>query len=130
MKLLALLFCLSSLSAFAETLTFHKFGLIAETSWQVMPTTSKETKMLVQFSDERGQPVEADAKFSVELYMPQMGHGSGPTALERILDANDDITPGLFRVKNMWFMMKGFWEVRLTLKKGAVTETLVQEVTL
>jgi hypothetical protein len=117
-------------TVWAETLTFPKFKVSAKSEWVIAPTATKETIMSLQFLDDRNEAVEVPAILSVDLFMPQMGHGSGPTALERVLDQNDDITPGLWKVKNMWFIMKGLWEVRVTLKKGTKTETSKFDVQL
>ncbi len=125
----ALLFVFSSV-AFAETLRFTKFNVTAKTEWIKAPTSSKEAIMALQFLDDRESPVEVAATLTVDLFMPQMGHGSGPTALERVLDDQDDITPGAWKVKNMWFIMAGVWEVRVTLKKGTKAETIKFNVSL
>ncbi len=128
---LILCFTLFSMTAFSDTIVFRSFAVKALTSWEVKPSTpAKEAVMRVQFEDERGLPVEIDSNFSVELFMPQMGHGSGPTALERVLDSHDDIIPGLYRVKNMWFIMNGMWEVRMMMGEGSKTETQVFQVTI
>jgi hypothetical protein len=126
-----LCFVLFSISASAETIIFRNYAVKALTNWEAKPSLpSKEAIMRVQFEDERGLPVEIDSEFSVELFMPQMGHGSGPTALERVLDIHDDVIPGLYRVKNMWFIMNGVWEVRMMMGSGSKAETQVFNVSL
>ena len=45
----------------------------------------------------------------VNLFMPSMGHGSAPTSVI-------EITPGTYRVTNLFFMMPGVWEIRFQLK--------------
>ncbi len=60
----------------------------------------------------------------VELSMADMGHGSAPTQVERSLDAQGNSVPGLFRVRNVYFVMGGDWDVRETLTdKNGVAET-------
>lgn len=129
-KIFLFLTLLVSLPAFAETLRFSKFKTTLETEWKADPSTSSETVMLVQLLDERNEPVELEARLGVEIFMPDMGHGSGPTALERVLDETGEIVPGAYLVKNMWFIMEGLWEVRVTLRKGQVSETKVFALTL
>lgn len=130
MKFALLALLLVTANAFAETLRFEKFNVTAETAWNVLPSTAKETIMTIEFLDERGETIEPNASLNVELFMPQMGHGSGPTALERVMDNAGEPIPGTYRVKNMWFIMKGFWEVRVKLKKGSLAETQTLKVNL
>lgn len=110
-----------SLSSFAESLTFQTLGYTAETSWTVAPELSQEAVMELIVKDEFGTAVNAGIPY-VELYMPDMDHGSVPAAIERI--------PGGYSVKNLWFLMSGIWEVRVTLKRNGELETQTFSVTL
>ena len=44
------------------------------------------------------------------LWMPSMGHGSSPTASERL-------DMGTYRIKNVFFIMPGDWEFRFQINK-------------
>lgn len=110
-----------SLSAFAESLRFETLGYTAETSWSVAPEISQEAVMNLIVRDEQGNAVNAGIPY-VELYMPEMDHGSVPASLEKV--------PGGYTVKNLWFLMSGIWEVRLTLKRNGESETQIFNVTL
>ena len=117
-------------AAFAETLSFPTLGLTVQTEWIAKPVVNKETSMSLQILNADSTRVELTDLPEVELYMPDMGHGSGPTSFERILDENDEIIPGLFKVRNMWFIMKGKWDVRVTLTKDGKAETQIIKVKL
>jgi hypothetical protein len=47
--------------------------------------------------------------------MPDMGHGSAPTQMQRQLDANGNPLPGAYSISNMYFTMPGKWLVNVTL---------------
>lgn len=51
----------------------------------------------------------------VELWMPDMGHGSAPTQVTRTIDANGNAVTGSYLVRNLYFIMGGAWEVRIAL---------------
>ncbi len=51
---------------------------------------------------------------SVLLWMPSMGHGSAPVKL-------DKLGPAQFRVTNVYFIMPGDWEIRLSLKTPTIS---------
>lgn len=55
----------------------------------------------------------ADETIEVVLWMPDMGHGSAPTQISRVLDTNGDVVPGRYTVRNIYFVMGGLWEVQV-----------------
>lgn len=58
------------------------------------------------------------------LFMPDMGHGSSPTKVEKISESS-------FKVSRMYFTMPGLWEIRLTIKnENGVKETKVFTIQL
>lgn len=55
----------------------------------------------------------------IKLWMPDMGHGSSPTALEVVNDR-------CIRVTKINFMMAGLWEIRLVYKDGSMAQTSLE----
>ncbi len=60
-----------------------------------------------------GSPLEVDFAGAVEvvLWMPSMGHGSSPVTVVQL-----DV--GTYRASNVFFIMKGDWEIRIQVKDG------------
>lgn len=56
---------------------------------------------------------------SVKLWMPDMGHGSSPTALEF---ADDQC----IKVSKVNFMMPGMWEVQVIYKDGSIARSTIE----
>ncbi|MCB0412074.1 MAG: FixH family protein [Bdellovibrionales bacterium] len=107
-------------------------GLMAVAQWEKGPVLEEESIMTLQFLEQgTGESVALDDNLSVKLWMPDMGHGSAPTEVENILNSEGQAIEGYYRVKEMYFLMAGFWqiEVSLTNKKGE-TETQILELTL
>ena len=52
--------------------------------------------------------------FKVALWMPDMGHGSAPTQIARVLGSDGAPLPGVFDVTNLYFTMGGHWDVSVT----------------
>ena len=48
---------------------------------------------------------------TVVLWMPSMGHGSTPVKVEKL-------EPGTYRASQVFFTMKGDWEIRFQRKEG------------
>lgn len=63
----------------------------------IFTTTDATTGLLTDLSSGLG--------IKVTLWMPSMGHGSTPVIVEMI-------APGVFRAKEVFFLMKGDWEIR------------------
>lgn len=51
---------------------------------------------------------------AVVLWMPSMGHGSAPVQIQKEAD-------GIYHITNIYFVMPGEWEIRVTLKKSGQT---------
>ncbi len=124
-KILVLLaFTLLSQLSFAHELVFSQNNVVAQTRWEKSPRAGAESVMLIQFYDARThEAIEPSSTLSVVLWMKDMNHGSGPTAVERVLDQDSEVVNGLMRVRNMWFVMAGNWEIRVSLKAETQTET-------
>lgn len=56
---------------------------------------------------------------TVQLWMPDMGHGSQKTKVLPVRDAAGAVVPGVFDVSEVFFVMGGNWEIRLQLKDAA-----------
>ena len=123
--LFVLISSLISLVSFAHTseapkmrhLKFSKEQLHAHLTWMDGPSTSEESKMRIEWHDGKTHVVaEPNLDFRVELFMPEMGHGSAPTEIQKIYDKNGEPVLGTYEVVNMYFVMAGVWELHLTLK--------------
>ena len=109
------LFFLAAFSAKAEDLSFADGALLARTQWVRGPGSPEESVLRVQFADAGGASVDP-AGFRVQLWMPDMNHGSSPTRIEALNGGDGARIVGAYLVRNMYFTMGGFWEVRLTVK--------------
>ena len=135
MKLLALtLFAITlllpKLSLAQTELTFSD-EIRATYEWAQGPLVGGESTLILKFMDGSGSPVELTSDLAVVLWMPDMGHGSAPTTIERSHDAQGNLIPGEHLVSKMYFVMPGLWEVRVEreLSEGIV-ETQSFEIEL
>lgn len=128
MKFFTILLAFFATSSYAANpasvdLTFSN-AVQAHCAWEQGPQTGKESILQVLWSTE-------NPSFKVDLFMSDMGHGSAPTQIQRIVDANGEPIPGAYRIKSMYFMMAGNWEVNITLKfPDGSQETQTIKVTL
>ena len=76
----------------------------------------------VRLATPEGQPV-SQAKISFAGGMPQHGHGF-PTK-PRI---TGELTPGVYALEGMKFSMTGWWDMRLAIQAGDVTDRAVFNV--
>ena len=98
-----------------QHLTFLKGELHAHVTWEKGPTAGSESVMHVAFVDKTHHAVELPAKLKVELWMPAMGHGSSPVTVEKALDEQGAPKLGEYRVSQVYFIMSGEWEAKVTL---------------
>lgn len=116
LKLLSSIFLiLASFSASAavseQHLTFANGKIHAHISWTVGPVVETESIMLVDFkTGEDHKPLDIKSEVKVSLFMPEMGHGSSPTKVEKVRGSTS------FKVSKIYFTMPGKWEVRVTIK--------------
>lgn len=62
--------------------------------------------------------------FKIFLWMPTMGHGSGPIAVKKL-------GTGLYDLSQVYFIMDGLWQLRIQLKSGnTVLDEQIFEYTL
>lgn len=139
MKSLLLSFALLTISFFAQAhpghghLSFSTGPVHAHLSWVQDPTKSSEGKMKIEWRSAANHAlVEPPADFAAELFMPSMNHGSAPTNVQKMRDASGVATTGTYLVTDMYFIMDGDWEVRVSLLKpdGSAIETQAWPVTI
>lgn len=117
MKILLSLALLFSVNAFAHQheqapLVFAEGALEAHLSWIQGPRTPDVSEMKIEWkSGVDKAPIEPPGPVKVVLWMPMHGHGSSPTAIEKL---GQEV--GVYKVSNMYFTMGGSWEVRVNLK--------------
>ncbi len=98
----------------ACTLTFASTKTCASIEWTQGPQSPNESEFIVKFwnaqtGNVQGPFQDPPETLSVVLWMPSMGHGSSPVKIEKIQD-------GVFRVRKVFFIMPGDWEIRFFLK--------------
>ncbi|MBX2987321.1 MAG: FixH family protein [Bdellovibrionaceae bacterium] len=71
--------------------------------WLQGPAVGSESVLVASFTDQNGQVLTL-SNLQVELWMPDMGHGSAPVKIEAQAD-------GSYLIKQMYFIMGGTWEV-------------------
>lgn len=91
-------------------------GLLVSYHWEVMPTEETEGSFLLRIysADPRDSfPELRDpaGSVAVELWMPDMNHGSSPVLVERL-------GPGTYRASQVFFSMRGAWDIRVQEKVG------------
>lgn len=86
-------------------------------TWELLPT-EEETgafTFVVTRPDPAGPvPEDLNGVLSVVAWMPGMGHGSSPITVTRT-------APGTYRATEVFFTMRGEWELRFLLKSGEET---------
>lgn len=117
---------------FASHLSYKNNTLHIHATFPVAPVVGEESFLVLEARDaQTHQVTEVTDQVKVALWMPSMGHGSSPTRVERAVDADGNVVPGTFTVRNVFFIMAGEWEVRVTLTNASGNkETKSFEVTL
>ncbi|MBO9667733.1 MAG: FixH family protein [Bdellovibrio sp.] len=106
-------------------LKFTQSSLCASLDWVQGPQSPNESEFILKFwnkssGTKAGPFVDPPQTLSVILWMPSMGHGSSPVTIEKIED-------GTYRVRRVYFIMPGDWEIRTFLKDGA---TVIDQATV
>ncbi len=116
----------------AGHLSYKQNRLHIHARFPTAPIVNQESILVLEAKDAKThQATELNDNIEVVLWMPSMGHGSAPTQVERAVDANGNIFNGVFNVRNVYFIMGGDWEVRVTLTDAqGVQETKTFKVTL
>ncbi|MBN8542499.1 MAG: FixH family protein [Deltaproteobacteria bacterium] len=118
--------------ALAGHLSFKQNTLHIHASFPNDPVVNKDSLLVLEAKvASTHKETELTDNVDVVLWMPSMGHGSAPTQVERAVDANGNILTGVFNVRNVFFIMGGEWEVRVTLTDAqGARETKSFKVTL
>lgn len=112
----------NSPAALSCPLNFSAAQLCASLHWSQGPQSPAESEFILKFwdsktSSENGPYKDPSQNITAVLWMPSMGHGSSPVKIEKI-------EPGVYRVRKVYFIMPGDWEVRLSLKNADGTSEL------
>lgn len=95
----------------AAHLVFSEGKVHAHVYWENGPNDGAESILRIEMKNGADHTaLQITEGVSVELWMPSMGHGSAPTVVQPI-----DGLAGGYRVSNIFFLMPGEWEVRLSL---------------
>ena len=91
-------------------------GACVSVSWKQQPEEGEFGAFEVQIyrrGPKGSPPVFEDpaGSLSVVLWMPSMGHGSSPVTVKRVEE-------GVYKVTNVYFSMRGDWEIRFFVKNG------------
>ncbi len=100
----------------SDLLVYTAKHVVASWEFTQGPLVGGESTMALRFLDSSTrQPIFIQDKVKVQLWMPSMGHGSAPTIVESKQNESDVSSYGLFKVRNMHFVMGGDWEIRVQL---------------
>ncbi len=100
----------------AAHLSYKQDSIHMHASFPIAPIVNQESTLVLEAKDAKThQPIDLNDNIEVVLWMPSMGHGSAPTQVERAVDGSGNILPGVFNVRNVYFIMGGEWEVRVSL---------------
>lgn len=98
---------------------FSVSGLCVEWQWEQSPTASQPGSLQFRIYQLANDGTETAPDLSllpaVVLWMPSMGHGSTPVAVEKV-------TGSEYRGSNVFFIMPGAWEIKFQFKNGDVVE--------
>lgn len=103
-------------------------GLCVNYHWEQQPSgTSFGSFIFETFRIDGSQNLmieDIPHQAAVVLWMPDMGHGSSPVTVEKL-------GPGRYRASQVFFSMRGLWEIRIQSKEGhEVRDQAVIELTL
>lgn len=90
---------------------FSELGVCLDYKWQSSPNKNEYNSFLFKVyrlnrADQSPIPVDDLDHFQVVLWMPSMGHGSSPVAIEKL-------DTGTYRVSQVYFIMGGDWEIQI-----------------
>lgn len=112
------------------SLEFSSTGLCVTWAWEKKPELKSEGSFFFRFYKTSGvdgfpTSVTVDQNLKIELYMPDMGHGSTPVVVEPVAGEQ-----GLYRASEVNFLaMDGIWEIRFqTFKDGIKTDEVADRI--
>lgn len=113
-------------------LVFAKGTVHTLVKWTKGPEVTTESTMIVQWMNGvTHTPAEPPGAFDVSLFMPSMGHGSAPTKIQHLIDAQGQPVVGAYEVSNVYFIMGGDWQVNVILKyQDGTSETQTIDINL
>lgn len=98
---------------------FSKLDYCAQLAWEKKPNRRTFGTFVLNFYrlkqlSPNGEPIAADIKEDIEadLDMPSMSHPPTP------IDDIDRLGPGSFRMRNIYFSMRGEWLINIRLGKN------------
>ncbi len=103
--------------------TFAAAGMQMAWRWEKDPVGTEEGILLVRTYrasavDGHLEPSDVSGDLAMRLWMPDMGHGSSPTTVERLRDDQGVIVPGAYRIRAVYFIMPGLWEMIFEIQQG------------
>lgn len=105
---------------------FQDSLVAANLNWLTGPALNEENFFELSFTATANGAAVTEFEPHVYLWMPAHGHGSAPI---RLTETNAD--EGQWRASNVHFIMPGFWELRIQLKKdGKVCDEFRQRIDL
>lgn len=105
-----------------EHLSFANGAIHAHATWTQGPQSPAESVLRLEWKNGADHSPVEPGRFRVSLWMPDMGHGSAPTQIQRVLDERGEPILGSYDVRNVYFTMGGKWDVRVSLKLANGTE--------
>lgn len=101
----------------AAHLTYKKGTLHIHADFLKTPIAGEEAFLKLEARDGKTHElIDIQDDVNVDLWMPEMNHGSSPTVVESAIDSKGNPITGTFIAKSLYFVMAGTWEVRVTLK--------------
>lgn len=85
-------------------------------------STKGEGRFILSLKTNNEVPLEL-LKVDLWMQMGNHGHGSAPLKVNQL-------APGEFDVTNAYFVMKGKWLIRVTVKIGLITDTILIPVVI
>ena len=104
----------------ACTLKFKKSGLCIHWNWEIQPTESDVGSFIFKIyslhpSDGSMVAAEITDDVNVELWMPDMNHGSSPVEVSKA-------AIGTYHANDVFFIMPGKWEIKFQIKNSGVIQ--------
>ncbi len=113
------------------TLIFAQNAVQAQAVWLVGPQDGDESVLQLNFTNGGTQnPQNLPGSLQVALFMPDMGHGSAPTAVTQTLGGDGQPVRGSYTIRGIYFLMPGLWQVKVTLGNTTTSETQIFTVTI
>lgn len=97
-------------------------GSKLEINW-LTPINAEVSGSAVLISSKNGVLVDLPSDPMVYLWMPTMNHGSSPIEITHL-------STGIYRLSEIYFIMNGYWQLRIQLKSDLGTEEVFYEYDL